>query len=70
MFTKLRNLESIVDGGVILIVRLDDADEAYEVSKAAIAGGIRALEITYEEPTPCRHRVRSRIHSFGGQLLW
>ena len=54
MFTKLRNLESIVDGGVILIVRLDDAEEAYEVSKAAIAGGIRALEITYSVPNALR----------------
>jgi 2-dehydro-3-deoxyphosphogluconate aldolase/(4S)-4-hydroxy-2-oxoglutarate aldolase len=54
MFTKYRNLKSIVDGGVILIVRLDDADEAYEVAKAAIAGGIRALEITFSVPHALR----------------
>jgi 2-dehydro-3-deoxyphosphogluconate aldolase/(4S)-4-hydroxy-2-oxoglutarate aldolase len=54
MFTKLRNLSSIVDTGVILIVRLDDADDAYEVSKAAVAGGIRALEITYSVPHALR----------------
>ena len=54
VFTKYRNLKSIVDGGVILIVRLDDADEAYEVAKAAIAGGIRALEITFSVPHALR----------------
>ncbi|HEY8719312.1 bifunctional 4-hydroxy-2-oxoglutarate aldolase/2-dehydro-3-deoxy-phosphogluconate aldolase [Pengzhenrongella sp.] len=54
MFTKLRNLETLVGDGVLLIVRLDDADEAYEVATAAIAGGIRALEITYSVPNALR----------------
>lgn len=43
-------MDSIVQTGAILIVRLDSADEALEVSRAAIAGGFRALEITLSVP--------------------
>lgn len=50
MFTKLRVLQTIHDSGNVLIVRLDTADEAYEVAVAAVAGGIRALEITLSIP--------------------
>src|SRR5436309_27026 len=54
MFTKLKRLQAIADTGVVLIVRLDDAEEAYQVATAAIAGGIRALEITYSVPNALR----------------
>ncbi|TCC17503.1 bifunctional 4-hydroxy-2-oxoglutarate aldolase/2-dehydro-3-deoxy-phosphogluconate aldolase [Kribbella speibonae] len=54
MFTKLQRLQAIADTGVVLIVRLDDAEEAYQVATAAIAGGIRALEITYSVPNALR----------------
>lgn len=50
MLKKYAVLEAIVQTGAILIVRLDSAEEAYQVSKAAIAGGIRALEITLSVP--------------------
>ncbi|WP_308797839.1 bifunctional 4-hydroxy-2-oxoglutarate aldolase/2-dehydro-3-deoxy-phosphogluconate aldolase [Agromyces silvae] len=50
MFTKLERLKTIDDTGVVLIVRLDDPEEAYSVAEAAIEGGIRALEITYSVP--------------------
>ncbi|GEB46412.1 2-dehydro-3-deoxy-phosphogluconate aldolase [Microbacterium testaceum] len=40
----------MVDSGVVLIVRLDSPDEALAVSRAAVAGGIRALEITLSVP--------------------
>ncbi|MFF2486220.1 bifunctional 4-hydroxy-2-oxoglutarate aldolase/2-dehydro-3-deoxy-phosphogluconate aldolase [Microbacterium sp. NPDC058062] len=50
MFRKLDVLESIRESGNVLIVRLDTAEEAYEVAAAAVAGGIRALEITLSIP--------------------
>jgi 2-dehydro-3-deoxyphosphogluconate aldolase / (4S)-4-hydroxy-2-oxoglutarate aldolase len=50
MFQKLDVLNTIRDSGNVLIVRLDTADEAYEVAAAAVAGGIRALEITLSIP--------------------
>lgn len=50
MFTKLDVLQTIRDSGNVLIVRLDTADEAYDVAVASVAGGIRALEITLSIP--------------------
>jgi Entner-Doudoroff aldolase len=50
VFRKLDSLNIIRDSGNILIVRLDNADEAYEVAAAAVDGGIRALEITLSIP--------------------
>src|SRR5690606_1860945 len=50
MWRKLAALRAIDDTGIVLIVRLDDAARAEKVAEAAIAGGIRALEITYSVP--------------------
>lgn len=50
MLTKFEVLDSIVHTGALLIVRLDSAAEALAVSRAAIAGGMRALEITLSVP--------------------
>jgi len=50
MFKKLDVLETIRDSGNVLIVRLDTAEEAFDVAVAAVAGGIRALEITLSIP--------------------
>ncbi|MEN0084223.1 MAG: bifunctional 4-hydroxy-2-oxoglutarate aldolase/2-dehydro-3-deoxy-phosphogluconate aldolase [Leifsonia sp.] len=50
MLSKLDVLNAIHSTGAVLIVRLDSAQEALDVSRAAIAGGIRALEITLSVP--------------------
>lgn len=46
MQRKLHTLNAINDAGLILIVRLDDPEEVYNVATQAIKGGVRALEIT------------------------
>lgn len=50
MITKLQHIGTIRETGTVLIVRLDSTKVAREVSKAAIDGGIRALEITLSVP--------------------
>ncbi|ALG30345.1 hypothetical protein AOZ07_16055 [Glutamicibacter halophytocola] len=50
MFQKLDTLDTIRDSGNVLIVRLDTAEEAFDVACAAVEGGIRALEITLSIP--------------------
>lgn len=50
MTQKFDTLQTIHGAGAILIVRLDTAEEAFEVASAAVAGGIRALEITLSIP--------------------
>lgn len=50
MWRKLENLNRIADTGIVLIIRLDDEQEALAVAEAAVAGGIKALEITMSVP--------------------
>ena len=50
MLSKQQGLQYIRGSGVLLIIRLPDGDDAYQVAKAAIHGGIRALEVTYSVP--------------------
>lgn len=50
MWKKFENLKAIADTGILLIIRLDDEHDALSVAEAAIAGGIKALEITLSVP--------------------
>jgi len=50
MLRKHEVLHAIADTGALLIIRLDSADEALAVARAAVAGGIRALEVTLSVP--------------------
>lgn len=47
-------LDPILSTGALLIIRTPDADSAYDIAKAAVAGGIRALEIPYAVPGTLR----------------
>ncbi|MDT0124715.1 bifunctional 2-keto-4-hydroxyglutarate aldolase/2-keto-3-deoxy-6-phosphogluconate aldolase [Paenibacillus sp. RRE4] len=50
MWRKLKNLNTIAETGIVLIIRSESEEEALSVAEAAIAGGIRALEITMSVP--------------------
>lgn len=50
MWRKLENLKAIYESGMIAIIRSDDAEDAYKIAEAAIAGGARALEIPFAVP--------------------
>ena len=50
MWNKLENLKKIDETGIVLVIRLDDEQEAMKVAEAAIKGGILALEITLSVP--------------------
>jgi len=63
---KLRTLNHIIDDGTIVIVRLDDADEAYRAAAAAIEGGIRAIEITLSTPGALRV-IEQLVESHGSR---
>ena len=50
MWKKFENLKAIADTGILLIIRLDDEQDALAVAEAAIAGGVKALEVTLSVP--------------------
>ena len=47
---KFEILKKISDVGVVAVVRGDSIKEAVNISKACIAGGITAIEVTYTNP--------------------
>ncbi|MGM0898289.1 MAG: bifunctional 2-keto-4-hydroxyglutarate aldolase/2-keto-3-deoxy-6-phosphogluconate aldolase [Bacillota bacterium] len=47
---KHKILASITDTKVVAVIRGSSAEEAVELSKAALEGGIRAIELTYTTP--------------------
>jgi 2-dehydro-3-deoxyphosphogluconate aldolase/(4S)-4-hydroxy-2-oxoglutarate aldolase len=67
MHPKLVTLNRISEEGVVVIVRLDDPEEAFRVSTAAIAGGIRAIEVTLS--TPGALRVVERLVEAHGDAV-
>ncbi|WP_338553652.1 bifunctional 2-keto-4-hydroxyglutarate aldolase/2-keto-3-deoxy-6-phosphogluconate aldolase [Paenibacillus sp. KS-LC4] len=50
MWRKLEHLKKISESGIVLIIRSDSEQEALAVAEAAIAGGIKVLEITMSVP--------------------
>ncbi|SEK43510.1 bifunctional 2-keto-4-hydroxyglutarate aldolase/2-keto-3-deoxy-6-phosphogluconate aldolase [Paenibacillus sp. OK003] len=70
MWRKLENLKIIAETGIVLIIRSDDEEEAISVAEAAIAGGIRALEITMSVPGALDViKVLSRKYASQGILI-
>jgi len=67
MRQKLLTLTHINDDGVVVIVRLDDAEEAFRASQAAIAGGVKAIEVTLS--TPGALRVIERLVEAHGSAV-
>ena len=50
MWNKIKLLQEIYNTGIIVIIRAKTENEAYNIAKAAIEGGIRALEFPYGVP--------------------
>lgn len=47
---KLRVIQSIVDAGLVAIVRAESTDQAERIAEACAAGGVAAMEITFTVP--------------------
>ncbi|MCK8488732.1 bifunctional 2-keto-4-hydroxyglutarate aldolase/2-keto-3-deoxy-6-phosphogluconate aldolase [Paenibacillus sp. MBLB2552] len=47
---KLKVLGSLVECGVVAVIRAEDADEAYNMSAACIEGGLINIEVTFTTP--------------------
>lgn len=67
MWKKLESLKSIYETGMIAIIRSDDAEDAYKIAEAAIAGGAKALEIPFAVPDVLQiiKRLTSKYSSQG-----
>ncbi|MCH8865150.1 MAG: bifunctional 2-keto-4-hydroxyglutarate aldolase/2-keto-3-deoxy-6-phosphogluconate aldolase, partial [Chloroflexi bacterium] len=50
MSEKEKNLQEMIDGGVVAIVRVESARQAIEVCGAIARGGIKPIEVTMTVP--------------------
>lgn len=66
MLRKLEVLHTLAETGALLIIRLESAEEALAVARAAVAGGIRALEVTLSVPDAF-DVIRTLSREFAGQ---
>lgn len=47
-------MKTLKDNYVFAVIRGDSEEDAYEISKAAVAGGIKNIEITYSTPNAAK----------------
>ncbi|MDP4089527.1 MAG: bifunctional 2-keto-4-hydroxyglutarate aldolase/2-keto-3-deoxy-6-phosphogluconate aldolase [Bacillota bacterium] len=50
MLNKLKILNAICETGVVAVIRANSKEQAVEISRACIEGGINAIEVTYTVP--------------------
>jgi 2-dehydro-3-deoxyphosphogluconate aldolase/(4S)-4-hydroxy-2-oxoglutarate aldolase len=50
LIPKLSIINKLIDAKIVAVIRGEIAQEAVEVSKAAVEGGIQAIEVTYTTP--------------------
>ncbi|MGH2319073.1 bifunctional 2-keto-4-hydroxyglutarate aldolase/2-keto-3-deoxy-6-phosphogluconate aldolase [Planococcus sp. SE5232] len=54
MIPKMEVYQQILDARIVAVIRGKDADEAIAVAEAAVAGGLKAIELTYTTPNISR----------------
>ncbi|WP_394120969.1 bifunctional 2-keto-4-hydroxyglutarate aldolase/2-keto-3-deoxy-6-phosphogluconate aldolase [Planococcus donghaensis] len=54
MIPKMEVYQQILDARIVAVIRGKDADEAIAVAEAAVAGGLKAIELTYTTPNVSR----------------
>lgn len=65
---KWEVLKRIEDKGVVAVVRAENEEKAIEISKACMAGGLDAIEVTFT--VPGAHKVIEALcDNFGDELI-
>lgn len=50
MLNKHKIINSLIETGIVAVVRAKNLEEAKRISRACIAGGVNAIEVTYTTP--------------------
>lgn len=69
MFTHWKTIERIANTGIVAVVRASNSEEAINIAKACLAGGISAIEITFT--VPMAHRVIEDLNTYfkNGEMI-
>lgn len=65
---KYEVIKEICETGVVAVVRAENETEGIEISKACLAGGIKAIELTFTVPF-ADEVIKSLVKEFGSKML-
>ena len=65
---KYEIIKSLIETGVIAVVRAENAEQAIEISKACLAGGIHAIELTFTVPN-ADEVIKTLVKEFKDEML-
>lgn len=65
---KYEILSAIEAVGIVAVVRAENEEKALEISKACMAGGVNAIEVTYTVPGASRV-IETLVEKFGDELI-
>lgn len=65
---KFEVIKSLTDTGVVAVVRAENAQQGIEISKACLAGGINAIELTFTVPN-ADEVIKTLVKEFGDEML-
>ncbi|GIP57442.1 bifunctional 4-hydroxy-2-oxoglutarate aldolase/2-dehydro-3-deoxy-phosphogluconate aldolase [Paenibacillus sp. FSL W8-0186] len=65
---KIKVLQNITELGVVAVIRGDDAESAYQMSKACIEGGLNNIEVTFTTPD-ADEVIKRLIKEYEGQAV-
>ena len=64
-----KNLETILETGVVAIMRAKSADQLLEAAEAVLTGGVKAIEVTMTTPGAL-DVIRQAVSKFGTDVLF
>ena len=67
--SKSDHLETILETGVVAIMRARSADQLLEAAEAVLAGGVKAIEVTMTTPGAL-DVIRQAVSKFGSEVLF
>jgi 2-dehydro-3-deoxyphosphogluconate aldolase/(4S)-4-hydroxy-2-oxoglutarate aldolase len=68
LFPKLQILQKIVDGGLVVVIRTENREQAVRVANACVDGGVEVLEITFTVPGAI-HAIEKLVDEFKGRVV-
>ena len=65
---KFEILQELTASGVVAVIRAENEEQAIEISKACLAGGVKGIELTFTVPGADRV-IRTLAEKFGNEML-
>ncbi|MCL1950017.1 MAG: bifunctional 4-hydroxy-2-oxoglutarate aldolase/2-dehydro-3-deoxy-phosphogluconate aldolase [Turicibacter sp.] len=65
---KFQVLKELTDSGVVAVIRAENEEQAIQISKACLAGGIKGIELTFTVPGAA-DVIKTLAEKFGEEML-